>query len=260
MMELGLDRKVVLVTGGSSGIGAALATAYGRQGAKVATTYRTNRDGAIRTTTAIEEAGGQAMAEPFDLANPAGAHRLIESILDRWQRLDVLVANAVAWPQRSPGGHFEDLPRSSWQNGLRTNTEGVLALVQEALPGMRAAGWGRLLFMSTGLVEEGMPGGESYTTAKAALHGLARSLSWDLGADGILVNVLAAGLTLTERNQTMLPDELRASIAARVPLGRLSVPEEVTAPALFLTSAANTSITGEVIREGSSTGRSSHTP
>ena len=70
---------------------------------------------------------------------------------------------------------------------------------------MRAAGWGRILLMSTGLAEEGMRGAETYIAAKSALHGLARSLAWDVGRAGILVNVLAAGLTLTERNRKTLP-------------------------------------------------------
>ena len=259
-MELGLTERVVVVTGGSSGIGAALATAYGGEGARVAITYRANRDGALRTAAAVEQAGGQAMVVPFDLAAPDSARSMVDAVVDQWRRLDVLVANAVAWPQRSSSGRFEDLPRSSWQGGLRTNVEGTFALVQAAVLHMRAARWGRILFISTGLAEEGMPGGESYTAGKAALHGLARSLAWDLGPDGILVNVLAAGLTLTERNLANLPPELRQGVAARVPLGRLSQPEELTAPALFLTAEANRSITGEVLREGSSTGRSAHRP
>lgn len=258
MMDRGFEGRVVVVTGGSSGIGAALAVAYGREGAWVAITYLTNRDGAEQTARAVEEAGGEAMTVLFDLTDPDSAGALADAVVDRWGRIDVLVANAVQWPERSPDGRFEHLPRSSWEEGLRANVEGAFALVQAVVGRMRSAGWGRILFMSTGLAEEGMPGAETYTAAKAALHGLARSLAWDVGRDGILVNVLAAGLTLTSGNRTRLPQEVRDRMADRLPLGRFSEPEEVTAPALFLTSAANTSITGEVIREGSATGRSSH--
>lgn len=100
---------------------------------------------------------------------------------------------------------------------------------------------------------------ETYAAGKAALHGLARSLAWGLGPGGVLVNVLSVGLTLTETNKSRLPAQLQESIASRLPLKRLSTPDDVAAPILFLTSAANTSITGEIIREGSSTRRSSHT-
>lgn len=257
-MDLGLEGRVVVVTGASSGIGAELARAYGGEAANVAVTYRADAAGAERTAEHVERAGGRAMTVPFDLAVPESANAAVSSVVGRWGRLDVVVANAVDWPERAPASGFEDLAPASWQAGLRTNVEGTFALVQAALPHLRAAGWGRLLFISTGLAEEGMPGGETYTAAKAALHGLARSLAWDVGAAGILVNVLAAGLTLTDRNQEALPSEVREAIASRNPLGRLSDPEDLAGAALFLTSTANRSITGEVIREGSSTGRSGH--
>lgn len=260
LMQLGLSGRVVVVTGGSTGIGAALAVAYGREGARVVITFRTNQTGAMRTAAEVERAGGQATAVPFDLAAPDSARDLVHTVIDRWGQLDVLVANAVAWPRRAPDNRFEHADPSSWQAALRTNVEGTFALVHAVVPHMRAAGWGRILFISTGLAEEGMPGGESYTATKAALHGLSRSLAWDFGRDGILVNVLAAGLTLTDRNLANLPAHVRESVAARTPLGQLSRPDEVVAPALFLTAEANTSITGEVIREGSSTGRSAHSP
>jgi 3-oxoacyl-[acyl-carrier protein] reductase len=257
-MDLGLEGRTVLVTGASSGIGAALAAAYGGEGASVAITYRTDRDAAEATARAVEAEGGRATTLPFDLGAPNSARTVVHDVVARFGRIDVLVANAVHWPERSPAGGFEELPPSAWTEGLRINIEGTFALVQAAVSPMRAAGWGRILLMSTGLAEEGMRGAETYIAAKSALHGLARSLAWDVGRAGILVNVLAAGLTLTERNRKALPQGVVDGVAARVPLGRLSTPAEVVAPALFLTSAANTSITGEVIREGSSTGRSGH--
>ena len=257
-MDLGLDDRVVIVTGGSSGIGAALATAYGREGARVAITYRTGRDSAQGIAEQIEREGGQAMVTPFELSAPDAAPRMVDEVMARWGRVDVLAANAIAWPRNSPKGRFEDLPRETWADALRTNVEGTFAVAHAVLPHMRQGGWGRILFTSTGLAEEGMPGGEVYTASKMALHGFARSLAWGVGKDGILVNVLAAGFTLTERNRSVVPDDVLDGVGDSVPLGRLSEPREVAAPALFLTSAANTSVTGEIIREGSSTGRSSH--
>jgi NAD(P)-dependent dehydrogenase (short-subunit alcohol dehydrogenase family) len=257
-MKLGLAGRTVLVTGGSSGIGAALATAYGREGANVVVTYRSDASGAAATAEAVEQAGGQALTATFDLADPASAEAVVATALARYGHLDVLVANAVVWPQRSPTGRIEDLPPDAWTSGLRANVEGTFALAQAALPHLRASNQGRILFISTGLAEEGMPGAAIYTTAKSAIHGLARSLAWEGGGDGVLVNTIAAGLTLTDRNRSRLPGAMRDATASRTPLGRLSTPEDLVAPVLFLTSAANSSITGEVLREGSSTGRSSH--
>lgn len=257
-MDLGLHGRVVLVTGASSGIGRALAEAYGREGANVVLTFRSDQRGAQDAAEAVEGAGGQALLVPFDLADEQAAQAAVAAANDRWGRLDVLVANAVAWPARSPGGRLEELEPDTMRTGLRSNLEGTFALARAVLPPMRHTGWGRILFISSGLAEEGMPGAEVYTATKAALHGLARSLAWSAGADGILVNVLALGMTLTDRNRVTVPAEVRHSLAQRVPLRQLSLPEQVTAPALFLTSAANATVTGEILHEGSSTGRSSH--
>jgi 3-oxoacyl-[acyl-carrier protein] reductase len=258
-MNLGLAGRTVLVTGASSGIGAALASGYGRENANVAITYHSDPGGAAQTAKEVIEAGGQAITLPFDLGDLDSVQPLVTAIEDRWGGIDVLAANAVRWPDRSPSGRFEDLKTATWQNVLRDNIEGNLALVQAVLPAMRTGQWGRILFMSTGMAEEGMFGCEAYTTAKAALHGFARSLAWGVGGDGILVNVMAAGLTLTERNLEAIPKSVADSIASRVPLRALSKPSDLVPIALFLTSEANNSITGEVVREGSSNGRSSHT-
>jgi len=257
-MNLGLAGRTVLITGASSGIGSALASGYGREQANVAITYHSDRDGAAQTAKEVIEAGGQAITLPFDLGDLDSVQPLVTAIEDRWGGIDVLAASAVRWPDRSPSGRFENLETATWQNVLRDNIEGNLSLVQAVLPAMRVRQWGRILFMSTGMAEEGMFGGETYTTAKAALHGFARSLAWGVGGDGILVNVLSAGLTLTERNHEAIPKAVTDSIASRVPLQALSRPDDLVPIALFLTSEANNSITGEVVREGSSNGRSSH--
>jgi NAD(P)-dependent dehydrogenase (short-subunit alcohol dehydrogenase family) len=105
----------------------------------------------------------------------------------------------------------------------------------------------------------GMPGGGDYGAAKAGLHGLARSLAWELGRDGILVNVIDTGFTLTERNLGHFDDEARQRVSGLVPSRRLSTPEEVARLVVFLGSAANGNISGEIVREGSSTAGSAHT-
>jgi NAD(P)-dependent dehydrogenase (short-subunit alcohol dehydrogenase family) len=255
-----LNGRVVLVTGGSSGIGRAIARAYGAEGARVALTYHSGEEAARRTAAEVEAAGGEALVLPLDLERIGSADEMVAAVRERWGGVDVLVANAVQWPARSaddqPG--FEDMRVERWRTTLRTNLEGTFATVRAVLPAMRGRTGGRIVLMSSGLAEEGMPGGGDYGAAKAGLHGLARSLAWELGRDGILVNVIDTGFTLTDRNLGHFSDELRDRFAAAVPTRRLSAPEEVARLVLFLGSAANGNISGETVREGSSTAGSAH--
>jgi NAD(P)-dependent dehydrogenase (short-subunit alcohol dehydrogenase family) len=261
VVDTGMSERVVLVTGGSSGIGRAVAMAYGAEGARVALTYRTGEAAARATARAVASAGGEALVVPLKLERISSCGETIAAVSDRWGGIDVLVANAVQWPERAPedADGFEHMRVERWRTTLRTNLEGTFATVRAALPAMRGRGRGRIVLMSSGLAEEGMPGGGDYGAAKAGLHGLARSLAWELGPEGILVNVVDTGFTLTERNLEHFGDDMRERVARAVPSRRLSTPEEVARLVVFLGSAANGNISGEVVREGSSTAGSAHT-
>jgi 3-oxoacyl-[acyl-carrier protein] reductase len=150
------------------------------------------------------------------------------------------------------------VPLAKWQAMLTANVVGNAAVIDAVLPTMRARRWGRIVLVSSGAAEEGLPGPGPYGTAKSGLHGLARSLAWDAGRDGVLVNVVAAGFTLTDR-RWQPPNDLLATLAARTPSRRLSTPPDVAKLIVFLGSAANANLTGELLREGSSAGRSGHT-
>jgi NAD(P)-dependent dehydrogenase (short-subunit alcohol dehydrogenase family) len=193
------------------------------------------------------------------LEDPGSIAAGVNEVVARWRRIDVLVAGAVQWPtDRAEGGRAEALPLDRWDEGLRVNLEGTIATINAVLPSMRAGGWGRIVLISSGVAEEGLPGPSPYGVAKSGLHGLARQLTWDVGRDGILVNVVAAGFTVTERNLSLFPDSVREQVAANTPSQRLSSPEEVASLITFLGSGANANLTGEIVREGSSTGRSGH--
>jgi NAD(P)-dependent dehydrogenase (short-subunit alcohol dehydrogenase family) len=259
-METGLRDRVVLVTGGSSGIGRVAACAFGREGARVALTYRTNRAGAEECVRQIEAGGGTAVALPFDLAAEGSAAELVRAVVDRWGGVDVLVNSAGGRDRNGPyGGRFEDTAAAAWRSMLDTDLAAPYALAQAVTPAMRGRGWGRIVFVSSGAGEEGWEGATAYAAAKAGLVGLARSLAWELGREGVLVNIVAAGLTLTERARETVPPEIATAFAARVPSRRLSTPEDLAGLIVFLASDANGNITGELVREGSATGRSVHT-
>jgi 3-oxoacyl-[acyl-carrier protein] reductase len=172
--------------------------------------------------------------------------------------VDALVLNAVRWGNVPPNGMaFEDVPAAEWSAALHANVVANALLVGAVLPGMRSRGFGRIVFVSSGAAEEGMPGPGPYGTAKMALHGMARALAWEAGRDGVLVNVAAAGLTITGR-QRPIPAEVLDGIASRTPSRRLSTADDLAALIVFLGSAANRNVTGEIVRDGSNAGRSSH--
>ena len=243
-MEVGLKDRVVLVTGGSSGIGRAAARAFAAEGAQVAVTYREQR----------ENAELEGFAVPMDLERPETIQGAVDAVVDRFGRLDVLVVSAVRWP-KAVAERLEELPADEWRALLRSNLEGAFEAVRAALPSMRAAGWGRIVLISSGIGEEGVPTIWGYAGAKAGLVGLARSVAWDAGRDGILINVVGTGFTRTDRNREHFGDEVFERVGTMIPQRRVSEAEDVARVVLFLGSGANTSITGEVIREGTSNAR-----
>jgi 3-oxoacyl-[acyl-carrier protein] reductase len=242
-VDLELDRRVVLVTGGSGGIGASIARAFGAERARVALTYHHHRERAERVAREVERLGGEATVVGYDLADLASVRAAVALVEERWGGVDVLVANAVR-SETSPPGPFEARPVEEWREVLRSNLEGTLATVQAVLPSMKARGWGRLVLVAANALVEGLPGWEAYGAAKAGLFGLARTLAWELGPAGILTNVVVLSLTVTDRNRRAIPPAVVERVRATTPSGRLSEPDDVARAVVFLSSAANGNISG----------------
>jgi 3-oxoacyl-[acyl-carrier protein] reductase len=253
-MDLGLKNRVVLVTGASSGIGKATAVAFAREGARVAITYKTNQAGAEETLSEIKRAGTEGLAVPMDLEERIGIEKAIAQVIERWGRIDILIGNAVRWANIW-GRPLHQLDPDEVSAILRGNLEGTFHLLRTVLPSMAEQKWGRIVLISSGLAEHGLPpnGSPVYGTAKAGLHGLARNLAWELGQSGIFINVVAAGFTMTERNLANFPQQMRDGVAAQTPTRRLSVPEDVASMIVFLGSAANSNTSGEIVHEGQAT-------
>jgi len=247
-VDTGLKGRTVLVTGGSSGIGAATARAFAAEGARVALTYRDDREAAERLAAELGSERGLALPVRYSLAEPATAESAVAAVEEQLGGVDVLVANAVRWaPRRPTERHFEDVPPAEWDGFLDDNLTRTLRTVQLAVPGMRARGWGRIVLISSHVALDGQRGQEFYAAAKSALHGFARSLACDVGPDGILVNVVCPGLTSTRRVRTGLPAEIRERELSRTPTGRLSLPEDIANAVVMLGSAANGNTTGQVL-------------
>ncbi len=250
-MDLGLTGKAVLVTGGSRGIGRATALAFAREGARVAVTYSTARERAEQVVADLVAAGARdAAAFPMQLADAESIRTAVDGIVERFGAVDVLVNNAVSWGDVGPweAPLFEHRAATSWRPVLEANVEGHYHAIQRVLPSMRARSWGRIVNVSSTVAADGLPGSGPYGAAKAALHGLTRTLAKELGPAGILANVVMPGLTLTEGNVERIPAASLEPIAAETPLRRLLRAEEVAATIVFLGSAANTALTGEIVR------------
>ncbi|WP_405682971.1 SDR family NAD(P)-dependent oxidoreductase [Streptomyces sp. NBC_00057] len=259
-MDTALKDRVVLVTGASKGIGAATARAFGQEGARVAITYRDSPEKAEKVASEIESAGGKALVVRLDLEDLRTVEEAANTVIEQWGGIDVLVANAVRWGGDGPPDpsiRFEDVPLEEWQAMISANLIGAAAQVRAVLPSMRSRGWGRIVLISSSVAEEGLPGPGPYGTAKSGLYGLARSLAWEAGRDGVLVNVVAPGFTLTD-SRPPIPTFITDKLAAGTPTRRLSDSDDVAKLVLFLGSGANGNLTGEVVRDGSSAARAPH--
>ncbi len=242
-METGLSGRVALITGASGAIGGTAARHLAAEGAAVAVSWRTNHDGVMDTVEAITRDGGRACAVHLDHSDLPTVHSVIDEITERLGPVSVLVANAVQWPS------FDDDEISGLTTALAVNTVGPLALIDAALPGMRAAGWGRIVAVSTDIVEQPMAGPLAYATAKGALETAARVLAVREARHGILTNVVRPGFTLTDKalNAPFLGPEAIAAESRKTPTGRICTPDDIASAITYLASAANGHVNGQTL-------------
>jgi NAD(P)-dependent dehydrogenase (short-subunit alcohol dehydrogenase family) len=247
-MDLGLKGRVALVTGSSRGIGRAAAEIFGREGALVAVTYHNLRERAEAVAAGIRERGGEALVTPLDISSDQSIRDAVEAVIARWGKIDILVNNAIHAGEKSVvQSPFEEVPSEQWRDLLRGNFEGAHVAIMAVLPYMRRNRWGRIVNVSSVVAADGYPGGATYGAAKAALHGLTRTLAKELAPEGILTNVVMPGLTLTEAVRHSMPQAVE-QVARLSPIRHVPTPEEVASVIVFVASAANTTVNGEVIR------------
>ena len=238
-----LAGRVALVTGASRGLGFAMAEALARHGATVALNSR-HPDEVAAAAQKLADQGFAATALPFDVTDAAAARGAIEGLVSAHGRFDILVNNAGV-QHRQPLTEWED---ADFRRVLEINLTSCFQLSREAARVMLPRKFGRII--STGSVAAilGRPTIHAYVAAKAGLHGLTRTLARELGPAGILVNVVMPGFTLTERNAGRIPDERRRQVEQASPIRRILPPEEVVPSIVFLCSAVNTAVTGEILR------------
>ncbi|MBK8013281.1 MAG: 3-oxoacyl-ACP reductase FabG [Deltaproteobacteria bacterium] len=241
-MDLALQDKVALVTGGSRGIGRAIALALAQEGADVTFSYTSNEEAAQATIGAIEAAGGRASARRFDVKDPEACRAEVDALVKAKGSLHILVNNAgVALDGLLMRYKDVDLHRS-----FETNVFGPFYLARAASRAMMKAKWGRIIMLGSVIGEMGNVGQSAYAATKAALDGLTRSLARELASRSITANVVAPGYIDTDMTKA-LPDEARARLVEMIPAGSVGSPEDIAHTVAFLASERARYITGQVI-------------
>lgn len=241
--------KVILVTGASRGIGAAVAQAFAAEGGFVVVNYLRNEAAAEEVVARCKELGGDAWALRADVNDPAQVQAMVTQVLAEVGRIDVLVNNAFA-PYRFDSEQRQRFWETPWAN-YQTQFDGAVHatynLCQAVLPHLRQRAQGCIVNLASDLVARPVVPYHDYSTAKSALVGFSRNLAAELGPLGIRVNCVAPGLVYPTDASRATKEDVKEAIVAQTPLRRIANPADVAGPVLFLASDWSRFMTGQVL-------------
>lgn len=240
-----LAGKVAAVTGAAQGLGAAFAMALAEQGATVIVGDLAPTE---TTCASLRAAGAQAHGMPLDVTQSESVRSFAREAVDKFGRLDILVNNA-AISGRIQLQALVDVSSEEWDRVMTVNVRGTFECIKAAAPLMKANGYGKIINLTSGTAIKGSPGLPHYVASKGAIISLTRAAARELGADGIRVNALAPGLTMSEgmrTNSSWSDDVIANNIASRA-LKREAMPEDLLGALIFLASPASDFITGQTL-------------
>jgi NAD(P)-dependent dehydrogenase (short-subunit alcohol dehydrogenase family) len=237
--------RVVVITGAGQGIGREYAKQFAAAGA-VAIIAELNEVKARAVEQEIIAAGGMAMAVKTDVADVASVKQLVDTVVDAYGRVDVLVNNAGIFTSLKMKP-FEEIPLDEWDQVIRTNITGCFLTARAVLPSMKQQSWGRIINITSGSVPLGVKNYLHYVTSKAALIGMTNSMARELGAHGITVNAVQPGGTFTEIPRETITAEGKARLIASQCIPREEVPMDLVGLVMFLSTEASAFITGQTI-------------
>lgn len=237
-----LDGKVALVTGGSRGIGKAIALKFASEGADVVFTYLSNKAAAEQTEQELGQFGHRVKAYASDASSFESAHELVKQVIEDFSRIDILVNNA---------GITRDtllmrMTEQQWDEVLNGNLKSAFNFTHAVVPLMARQRAGSIISLSSVVGIAGNAGQANYAASKAGIIALSTSVAKEMGSRNVRCNCIAPGFIDTDMT-SLLPEELRKEWAKTIPLRRCGTPEEVANVALFLASDLSSYVTGQVI-------------
>lgn len=238
-----LTGKTALVTGGSKGLGLAMARGFAEAGADVVISSRHADELEKAIPQIVDGTGVRAKWFVADMTQRSDVAKLAKSALDAFGKLDILVNNAGSNTPQT----IENATDEAWDRIIELNLNSCMALSRALIPQMKARKWGRIIHISSIMGFVSKPGRGVYSATKSALLGLARAMALELGPHGITVKCIAPGPILTDLPMSVLSKAEQDAFSERTALGRWGVPRELAGPALLLASEAGSYITGSTI-------------
>ncbi|CAJ0809691.1 SDR family NAD(P)-dependent oxidoreductase [Ralstonia flaminis] len=237
-----LAGRTAIVTGGSRGIGAAVARRLAADGARVAVVYRSNSNEANAVVESIRKTGAEAIAVQADVADAASVNTMVTTVREAFGAIDILINNAGILEGQPVG----EIDQTSFDAQFRTNAFSVILVTQAVLPHVPARG-GHIVNVSSSLVYRPRAGLAVYAASKAAVDGLTHAFAVELGPRNITVNAVAPALTRTDMTAP-IPDEVKDRMRESTPLGRLAEPEDIADAIAFLASDDARWVTGRTLK------------